>query len=573
LPTAALKLSPEFSATRRAIGRLTEEQARDAFRVFRFAETSGKPACPRCGSTDVYEYKSRALFKCTSCPKWGYQFSLTSGTPFASKKIGFADLLYIIACFNHEPQAMTANSLYKDLELSYKTVWSWLHRIRDQLAEAAKQIILTDEVEADGCWVGGQNRPSNDRKGPKDPRRTTWRHKHKRVSVVNARQRAGGPVLTFIAKEESFAAPAINRQVTESTVYFTDEGAWGALDKHTRFPVIHDETFATPESCINNSENFNSFFRYTEKCHRKVADRYVDFYAADAAWRIGRSKKAKLDGFTSIMKAMCRAGRSAMAGYHQTWAKGLPKRLCPIFIDNEGSVGGWRQPTSKEWKAMRNGYRKEGEPPRPPSPFDTPSLKSARSDKWNQDFTFVLAEDFMKDPSAVPDRPGAYAILFDDNVADAILAATGHVDDVRRPIWGEVGCKHLYTGEAYGLRTRLRQHLLGQNGPSNLRDTLFSVQWCTDALPEGPAVTLDRSQSEEALTKWLLPRVLIAFRVCGYTKEVEKAILQRAESPLNIQGRDGRANTASLKEMRRRFDSYLDGRWPTIKPDRRPVRR
>ena len=43
-----------------------------------------QPFCPRCGCVGVYTFKTRALFKCKACD---HQFSVTSGTIFASRKL------------------------------------------------------------------------------------------------------------------------------------------------------------------------------------------------------------------------------------------------------------------------------------------------------------------------------------------------------------------------------------------------------------------------------------------------------------------------------------------------------
>ena len=61
-----------------------EDEAAEAFKQIRWSATGGDPVCPRCGCLGVYVYKSRALFKCKACK---HQFSVTSGTIFASRKL------------------------------------------------------------------------------------------------------------------------------------------------------------------------------------------------------------------------------------------------------------------------------------------------------------------------------------------------------------------------------------------------------------------------------------------------------------------------------------------------------
>ena len=76
--------------------RLTEEEAYETFRFVRWAENDGEPVCPRCGCTAVYVYRSRRIYKCKVCDA---QFSITTATIFASRKMPIRDLLAAIAIF------------------------------------------------------------------------------------------------------------------------------------------------------------------------------------------------------------------------------------------------------------------------------------------------------------------------------------------------------------------------------------------------------------------------------------------------------------------------------------------
>jgi transposase-like protein len=75
---------------------MSSEEAAEAFRQIRWSATGGDPVCPRCGCLGVYAYKSRALFKCKACD---HQFSVTSGTIFASRKLPVQTILLAIAIF------------------------------------------------------------------------------------------------------------------------------------------------------------------------------------------------------------------------------------------------------------------------------------------------------------------------------------------------------------------------------------------------------------------------------------------------------------------------------------------
>jgi transposase-like protein len=94
------------------------EEAHTAFRLIRWAATEGAPVCPRCECTAVYAFKTRALWKCKAC---NHQFSVTSGTIFASRKLPVATYLLAIAIFVNGAKGHSALQLSRDLNCQYKT--------------------------------------------------------------------------------------------------------------------------------------------------------------------------------------------------------------------------------------------------------------------------------------------------------------------------------------------------------------------------------------------------------------------------------------------------------------------
>ena len=63
-----------------------------------------------------------------------------------------------------------------------------------------------------------------------------------------------------------------------------------------------------------------------------------------------------------------------------------------------------------------------------------------------------------------------------------------------------------------------------------------------------------RDLSEGALNDWLIDKVVIGYKSCGYVKEVERLMLGHAPSPLNIRDRKPTAYSHMLSALRR---SYL----------------
>lgn len=135
-----------------------EEKAYDTFKRLRWASTQGEPVCPKCGCLDHYDIPTRRKFKCAAC---GAQFSVTSGTIFASRKLAFVDLLAAICLFVNGAKGMSAVQFSRDLDVQYKTAFVLDHKLREALSAETKDETLEGEVEIDGAYFGGVVRPEN----------------------------------------------------------------------------------------------------------------------------------------------------------------------------------------------------------------------------------------------------------------------------------------------------------------------------------------------------------------------------------------------------------------------------
>ena len=174
------------------VARLSEDEARAMFRTLRFADTDGKPVCPYCACDAVVEFRCRPIFKCKGCER---QFSVTSGTLFASRKLPFRDIMMAVAVFVNGANGVSALRMSRELGRCYKTAFVLLHKLREAMGTMKVDRKLTGTVEIDGVWVGGHIKKANEAAGRKDMRVSN----PKRTSVVVMRERRpGGRTLTFV---------------------------------------------------------------------------------------------------------------------------------------------------------------------------------------------------------------------------------------------------------------------------------------------------------------------------------------------------------------------------------------
>src|SRR5437899_3679168 len=125
------------------VARLSDEEAYQTFKLIRWAATDGAPFCPRCGCVAVYTYATRKLFKCKAC---NHQFSVTSGTIFASRKLPIRDYLLAIAIFVNGAKGHSALQLSRDLDVQYKTAFVLSHKLREAVADEAKARKVSGDV-------------------------------------------------------------------------------------------------------------------------------------------------------------------------------------------------------------------------------------------------------------------------------------------------------------------------------------------------------------------------------------------------------------------------------------------
>jgi len=137
--------------------RLSDEAAHATFKTIRWADNGGEPYCPKCGCTTVYTFTARRLFKCKECAS---QFTVTSGTIFASRKMAIRDILAAIAIFVNGAKGHSALQLSRDLDCQYKTAFVLAHKIREAIG-AQRGAALSGSVEVDGAYFGGHIKPAN----------------------------------------------------------------------------------------------------------------------------------------------------------------------------------------------------------------------------------------------------------------------------------------------------------------------------------------------------------------------------------------------------------------------------
>lgn len=220
---------------------------------------------------------------------------------FASRKLPFRDLLLLIAHFVNAVEGISALRLKRELEVSYKTAFTRLHKLREVLMTHQQSNDLRGKVEIDGAYFGGHIRPRNHRPKQVDRRRKAHRSS-KRQCVVIFRERWGRsrPIIC----SESVAALRAHEIIEYGSEVFTDANTdFNRLAaRYILRMVNHSERYADGEVSTNWAESYFRRLRCCERgVHHHVSGEHLAEYANEISWREDRRCYDNKENFEALL--------------------------------------------------------------------------------------------------------------------------------------------------------------------------------------------------------------------------------------------------------------------------------
>ena len=290
---------------------MSEEEAEDAFVAIRYATTNGEPVCHHCGCAVAYKIKrtvknrktgathTRRLFKCANCHK---QFSATSGTIFASRKLEHRDILFAIALYTNGQKRMSALQLGRDLNVQAKTAFVLLHKLREAMGAVQHAHTLSGEVEIDGAYYGGYVKPATRKENRRD-RRKLENLSGRRRAVTIMRER-NGRSRAFVLSELDAAKLAPSVIAPDSLIYTDESKAYDQLESIFMVRRIdHSKSYAEEDRSTNWAENGHTRLRRSHKGVHHQMPVYLQGYADEMSWRDDNRRLSNGEQFLNIAAA------------------------------------------------------------------------------------------------------------------------------------------------------------------------------------------------------------------------------------------------------------------------------
>ena len=219
-----------------------------------------------------------------------------------------------------------ACQLKRELGVDYKTAFVLLHKLREAIAAERERLKLGGVVEMDGMYLGGHVRPEN-RAEDRVDRRHAENQTGKRMAILAMRER-GGRTLAVRAPEErgDVAWHLVRNHVAEGAELRADQHR--AYDELVGLATMvrndHGAAYVeTADASTNQAESFFSRARRAEiGIHHRMAGKYLDFYAADLAWRKDRRRMDfRRQAKAVLTSALSHPVSRNMAGYWQLAGK------------------------------------------------------------------------------------------------------------------------------------------------------------------------------------------------------------------------------------------------------------
>jgi transposase-like protein len=270
---------------------------------------NGTPTCPHCGVVDANHYKLnvkgefKGMYKCKSCKQ---RFTVTLGTMFEGSPISLRKWFIAMFLFSAHKKGVSSHQLARDLDVTQKTAWFMLHRLRLTFADTTNEPIGGEGVivETDTTYIGGKtsNMSKNKRR---EMKAYPWHNKWDNKTVVTGYIERGGNLRIDVKQDNENVPDMLVKHVEKGSFLMTDDTriynrvAREIMSGHEQVNHTNEEYVRDGYIHTNTIEGvFSLFDRMVIGIYHSITPKHMQAYCNEFAFRHNSRKgtdKARFD--------------------------------------------------------------------------------------------------------------------------------------------------------------------------------------------------------------------------------------------------------------------------------------
>jgi transposase-like protein len=269
-------MKTEFKSLYEYFSAIPDEQAAvDYFKAIRWANGE---FCPYCGNTQIYALKGDRSWKCAACRQ---KFSIRVGSIFEDSKIPLRKWLAAVWLITSHRKGIASAQLARDIDVTQKTAWFMLHRLRHAARTRSFNRQMGGTVEVDEGYFGGKDgNKHRDKRGAK------------KAIAVGMLERGGELRVVKVNKVSEMRGLVIDnvklgsRLMTDETPVMQEAGL---VYRHITVNHGRGQYGDGRDGHTNSIEGLWALVkRQIYGIHHWVSAKHLDRYLAEITWRYNR---------------------------------------------------------------------------------------------------------------------------------------------------------------------------------------------------------------------------------------------------------------------------------------------